>query len=587
MAYRTEHPRPDFYRPLWRTLNGTWQFAFDREHRGLPEKWYADGKRLNAEIEVPFCYQSSMSGIGCDELCDTVWYKRTFSVPEEFAGKRVYICFGAVDYAARAYVNGQYLMSHEGGYCPFRVDVTDVLREGENELCLCVEDRPDRQQPRGKQYWKEGWSRCWYTPCTGIWQSVYMEAAGEICLENILITPDIDRAEARVQCVLNAAPKEDTELRLEVFFEGRLYRRVTVLAYAENTFAAVSMVDTEAVEDVRLWSPQDPALYELKVAVLCGGSETDSVTTYFGMRAIEVRDGYILLNHRTCYLRMVLDQGYWPESLLTPPSEEAIKKDIEWTLKLGYNGARKHQKIEDPLYYYWADRMGLLVWGEVPAAYDFTGKALRRTAETVADFIERDMNHPSLIAWVPVNESWGMTRLYANTQMQDAARMLYRECKALDPTRPVSSNDGWETVETDILGLHDYTAAGDALTAHFTDGERMTHYAVDDRMCLSTGFVPTGKEALMVTEYGGIAIDSTGSGWGYNRKAKDTEEYLERLREQTDAIRRVPACRGYCYTQLTDVMQEQNGLLYPDRTPKADPEKIREINRNPDSEKQK
>lgn len=585
MIERGNHPRPDFYRQNWVSLNGTWQFSFDEAEKGLSEKWYLPQTELHQTIEVPFCYQSARSGIGLEKQIDVVWYRCKFTVPASFAKKRTVLCFGAVDYFARVYVNGSFIGSHEGGYSPFRMDITDYLTDGENDLCLYVEDRPDRRQPRGKQYWLDGWKRCWYVPCTGIWQSVWLEAAGETAIEKILVTPDIDNGEMKAEIILNGKPADDMTLAVEVLDGEKTFKKLTVRPDSACTRVTVSMLDPVGIEDIHLWTPKDPMLYDLRVTLTDGKETLDEVTTYFGMRKIEVRDGYILLNNRAVYLRMVLDQGYWPDSLMTAPDDDALRADVEWTLKLGYNGARKHQKVEDPRYYYWADRLGLLVWGEIPAAFEFTGKAVRNTAETMWDMIERDMNHPSVIAWVPVNESWGMTRMYDNAQMQSAARMLYHACKALDPTRIVSTNDGWETVETDILGLHDYTAKGKDLLFHFDDRVRRENYAVDSRMSCSTGYRPAGGEALMVTEYGGIAMDNTGSGWGYNGKVKDEEEYLSRFKDATDGIRAIRDCRGYCYTQLTDVRQEINGVLRADRTPKVDVEQFRACNVNPDGER--
>lgn len=582
--FRTEHPRPDFYRKDWLNLNGIWQFEFDEKDAGLRGKWYDTEHTFGREIEVPFCYQCGKSGIGIEKLIDVMWYRRKFSLPGSFGDKKILLRFGAVDYETGVYVNGQYIGCHTGGYTPFAFDITDALKDGENDLCLRVADRPDRQQPRGKQYWKEGWKRCWYTPVSGIWQTVYLEAVDPSYLERIHITPDIDEGTAEFSLTLNEVPADDTEALITITRENEPERRVRVKLNGINTRILVDMTDPEGIEDVHLWSPADPALYDVSVQLVGNGFPGDCVKTYFGMRKIEEKDGYIMLNNRPLYLRMVLDQGYWPDTLLTPPSEEAIRNDVELTLKMGFNGARKHQKPEDPLYYYWADRLGLLVWGELPAAFEFSERAVMNTSETLYGMIERDYNHPSIIAWVPVNESWGMTRIYANQSMQQTALMLYHQCKALDSTRPVSTNDGWETVECDIFGLHDYTAEGERLSGHFADEDRLVHYAVDGRMNCASGFIP-GKIPLMVTEFGGISISGVGEGWGYNGKVKDEEEFLNRLGDQIEGIHRIKDCRGYCYTQLTDVRQEVNGLLTPDREPKVNIDRVRELNVNPPMEK--
>lgn len=585
MYDRERHPRPDFYRQDWIDLNGEWQFAFDEEDQGVKDKWYLPEKKLNRTILVPFCYQSVASGINDQRIVRVMWYRRAFVLPENFTGKRVLVRFGAVDYRADVWVNGQYIDHHEGGYSPFAMDITDALHAGENEICLRAEDAPDRAQPRGKQYWQEGWKRCWYIPCSGIWQSVYLEAVPELHLTSVHITPDIDSGFAFVSLTLNQRPKQPTDAVLSVSIKGKETTCVSVRLNDRVTQAGISMLDPDGIEDIRLWSPLDPAMYDLKVTLVSHGTETDCVITSFGMRKIQARNGYIMINNRAVYLRMVLDQGYWPDTLMTPPNGEALRKDIELTLAMGFNAARKHQKIEDPRYYYWADRLGLLVWGELPAAFEASPTAFQRTVNMQFDQIERDFNHPSIICWVPMNESWGMTRMYANKAMQHSAETLYNLCKGLDPSRLVSTNDGWENVKTDILGIHDYTRNGDAIQEHFNTESRIDYYAVDSRMCCSDNWKPTGNEALVVTEFGGVAIAGKDQGWGYNDRARDADDLLDRYKEMIRGIHQIKGCRGYCYTQLTDVQQEVNGLLTPDRNPKVELKKIKMLNRNPLMEK--
>ena len=300
------------------------------------------------------------------------------------------------------------------------------------------------------------------------------------------------------------------------------------------------------------------------------------------MRKIEVRDGIVLLNNEPLYQRLVLDQGYWPESLITPPSDDAIRADIEWTKKFGYNGARKHQKLEDPRYYYWADKLGLLVWEEIPSAYEFTNESIDNLSQTLTGGIERDFNHPSVIAWVPLNESWGVDRIFQDKRMQACANMLYDQVKAMDGTRLVSVNDGWENTRTDIFGLHDYAATGDVLAKHFADRAYVEKHSCDHHMAYVADFQPTGKEAFLLTEYGGIAFEEGDENtWGYHDKVADEEAFFVRYKSLTDAARAIPYCQGYVYTQLTDVQQETNGLLTPDRKPKVDVDRFRSLTINP------
>ena len=582
---RPEHPRPDFQRENWLNLNGEWQFAFDGDELGLGQAWYRPGYALPEKITVPFCYQSKLSGLHDKRLCPVVWYKRTFALPEGmWWDRRVFLRFGAVDYRCQVYINGERAGEHVGGYTPFGFDITPLLREGENELCVRVEDAPDCTQPRGKQYWKEGWMGCWYTPTTGIWQTVYLEAVGERFVTDAHITPDVDAGTAEFKLTLDAIPAKPLLAEIEIFHEGNLVRSLRTSVTQRLTGVSVNMVDGNHLEGFHLWSPEHPHLYDVRVRLLDGVTELDEFFTYFGMRKVEVKDGWVLLNNQPLYQRLVLDQGYWPESLITPPSDEAIVADIEWTKKFGYNGARKHQKLEDPRYYYWADKLGLIVWGEVPSAYEFSGESVKNLADTLEGFIRRDYNHPSILCWVPLNESWGVTRIYKDKRMQAAARMLYHQAKALDSTRLVSVNDGWEQVETDIFGLHDYAADGKTIAHHFADREEVCLHTNDWRMACADGFTPTGKEAFLVTEYGGIAFqDGAGADtWGYHDKVADEEAFFARYKDVTDAVRAIPYSQGYCYTQLTDVEQETNGLLTPDRKPKIDPDRFRTLTKNPE-----
>ena len=586
---RPEHPRPDFMRDTFLNLNGQWQFAYDDNDDGLSQGWQRPEQTLQRQITVPFCYQSGLSGIGpTDEIHPLLWYRRTFILPEAMKSRRVLLHFGAVDYACHVYINGALAGSHTGGYTPFTLDITRYLAEGENDLCLRVEDYPDCTQPRGKQYWNRGLFGCWYTPVSGIWQTVYLEAVGAYAVTQIHVTPDIDRHMITAEIALDRIPDHTLTFELTVSYKGSVCRTAAVSAPGRVTFVPVDMSSQTSLEYVHLWSPEDPALYDLSVRVLAAGREEDRVDTYFGMRKIEVRNGRFYLNNHFLYQRLILDQGYWPDSLLTPPSDEAIQTDIRLTKELGYNGARKHQKLEDPRYYYWADRMGLLVWEELPSVYEFTDESVRNLADTLMHGIDRDFNHPSVIAWVPLNESWGVPHIYADPRQQAAGRMLYHMTKALDGTRLCSSNDGWEQTTTDICALHDYTADEATFSAHFSSRAEVEAHGCDLRSCYASTEVSTGGEAFMVTEYGGIAFDNQGQQgrlngmetWGYHDKVTSEEAFFARFRGLTGAIRRLPYGCGYCYTQLTDVMQEVNGLLTPDRKPKADVKRLCAINRN-------
>lgn len=585
---RAEHPRPDFVRDTFMNLNGQWQFAFDDADEGLKKGWFTPGHTLPLTINVPFAYQTKLSCIGTEDIHPVIWYRRGFTVPKDMQGKRLLLRFGAVDYACRVFVNGQQAGEHQGGYTPFTVEVTHLVKDGENDLCLRVEDQHDCTQPRGKQYWDKGLMGCWYTPVSGIWQTVYMEAVGTYALKQIHVTPDIDKNLATIELAMDQFPSSPVMVDVLVSFKGKTIKHLTIQTVDRQIRIPVDMIDKGDLEPVRLWRPGDPNLYDLSVRLIADGQETDHVKAYFGMRKVEVVNGQVLLNNSPYYQRLILDQGYWPESLITPPSDEAIQRDIDITLALGFNGARKHQKVEDPRYYYWADQKGLLVWGEVPSPYDFADETVRNLSETFLGFIDRDFNHPSIIAWVPLNESWGVRQIYTDKRQQATGRMLYHMGKAADGTRMISTNDGWEQVTTDISALHDYAAEKDVMAKHFQSRQHVEATACDWRMAFAKDETPAGKEAFMVTEFGGIAFATIGeqgemggmATWGYHDKVTNEEAFLERFKGVFEAVRELDYCQGYCYTQLTDVMQEINGLVTPEREYKIAPEKIAALVKN-------
>ena len=567
---RPEFPRPDFVRNEWEILNGTWEFSFEEPV-------------FDRQIQVPFCYQSSMSGIGETKDCKTVWYRRTVELKEEkLAGKRLLLKFGAVDSEAKVWVNGQYVGEHVGGYSAFEMDITPFVTSGENEIKVQATDDTNSDKPRGKQSWTGEKFGCWYTPCTGIWQSVWLEYVGKVHLKRVKYTPDV--SSLSVLCEVFVSDTEDTMVELtartqkDSIFPGS-QRLLCRHGYGK---AVVTLPDYDIRRNELLWTPEEPNLIDVCVKVFSGdasGAEVceDEVETYFGMRSIEYVNGRILLNGSVFYQRLILDQGYWPESILTPPSDEAIKKDILLTKKMGFNGARKHQKIEDPRYYYWADRLGLVVWGELPSAYQFNDNAVEASARELVRFVERDYNHPCIVTWVPVNESWGVREVLDNAQQQDYCRMLTYLIRSLDPVRLVSSNDGWEQVsETDICAIHDYALFPETIQK-YDDMEEICSGYSESRQLFAADNEYRGQPVIL-TEYGGIAFEKEEEeGWGYYRKVRNEEEFIQRLQPITEFLIRSGKFSGFCYTQLTDVMQEVNGLLHEDRTPKVSVEKLKEI----------
>jgi beta-galactosidase/beta-glucuronidase len=573
---RAEHPRPDFMRTEWRSLNGTWEFEFDDQDRGLSERWFRRDQPLSQRIVVPYAFQTKLSGIGQTAFHDIVWYRRTFDVPAAWQGKRVLLNFGAVDYLASVWVNGEYAVGHRGGHTPFAADVTNWLKPTGNVVMVRVEDpSTDRTIPRGKQYWKEQSESIFYTRTTGIWQPVWIEAAQAARLTSLRITPDIDRAQVTVQAVA-ANPPADLRLRV-----GMKLRDQPV-TQSESTCGTRGCTTVLTLDRQELWSPERPNLYDVTVELVSGNQVHDTVTSYTGLRKVDVRGGRVYLNNAPYYLRLVLDQGYWPESLLTPPSEEAIQYDIKMTKAVGFNGARKHQKVEDPRWLYWADKMGLLVWGEMANAYFFTPEYVSRFVGEWQEAVARDYNHPSIIAWVPINESWGVPDVLTDSAQQEHLQSLYRLTRSLDRTRFVIDNDGWEhTDATDLTTIHDYARTGPELAekyAHLTtDPHRVPR---NGREAFASGFGYNGTP-FVLTEFGGIAFRlgaaRATNEWGYSGIEPTQQAFLERLNGLVKAIRENRAWAGYCYTQLTDVEQEINGVMTFDRKPKADPDALKKI----------
>ncbi len=573
---RPEYPQPQFQREQWMSLNGPWEFEFDDANVGLEENWAAGGRKFTRTIVVPFCFESKLSGIGDTSFHPWVWYRRSFTVPEAWKGKRVLLHFGAVDYRAMVWVNGRYVGGHTGGHVPFSFDITPHLQRGANTVTVRAEDPPtDRYVPRGKQYWEPKSRGIFYTRTTGIWQPVWIEAAGVSYLTKVRITPSNDgtvRFEARI-----ARPQADLEFRAAIRFQDR--EVASGGARNDGPRALVAL----AVHEPRLWSANSPNLYDVTFELRRGGAVLDRVQSYFGFRSVSTANGRVLINGRPVFLKMVLDQGYWPESTITPPSDEAIQYDIRMTKEMGFNGARKHQKLEDPRYLYWADKMGLYVSSEMANAYLFDEDYVQRFTAEWIQAVERDYNHPSIIMWVPINESWGVPDL-SDPRQQNHLKALYALTKSLDATRPVIDNDGWEHVDTtDLFAIHDYARTGDLLYEIYRDlGKTGIPARRTGRSLLAPGYRYNGTPILL-SEFGGIAYIPPGhqvppDAWGYAGVEKTAEAARARLRGLYEAIAKIPEFAGLCYTQLTDVEQEINGLLTYDRKPKFDPKLIREIN---------
>ena len=586
--YRTEYPRPDFERKDWLCLNGTWDFRFGQE------AWQT--------IEVPFAYQTNLSGIHDNRLCDHITYRRTFTVPQGWEGKRIRMNFGAVDYEATVYINGQMVGSHIGGSLGFSFDITDELKGGEEEVVVEVYDPClDETIPRGKQFWVEHSAGIWYTRTSGIWQSVWIEPVSALSFEYIRFTPDIDRGMVEIEYQLTGEP-EGASADFAITFcpsdevntaelDPDSFPSIHVTAYPQLRHDKLS-VDIFGQKIFRsyvhgkgvCWTPESPSLFEVNAVLLGEDALLDEVNTYFGMRKIHTADGVVFLNNRPYYQRLVLDQGYWPESLLTPPSDDAIQQDILLAKEMGFNGCRKHQKTEDPRFLYWADHIGYLVWEEIASAIQFSADGVKRLENEWMEAFARDYNHPSVVAWVVINESWAVPGIGYDKMQQSLALALYYTMHALDSTRLVISNDGWEMTKSDICAVHNYDHGNDNekrkqefFSRLMNDYDTFINSFTAGRYLYGEGYEYNG-EPILITECGGIAFDlDSPGGWGYTT-VNNEEDYVNQYDRVMSTIIRSDFIFGFCYTQLTDVEQEINGILTYDRKPKCDLAKIKAVN---------
>lgn len=572
------YPRPQLRRSKWTNLNGEWQFAFDREATWKhPTEVFFDRK-----IRVPFSPETPLSGIADTSFYKACWYRCTFERPELKPGESLALHFGAVDYAATVWVNGKLAVHHEGGYTPFWAEITDLLLpNGDQEIVVRAEDDPtDLGKPRGKQDWLLEAHSIWYPRTTGIWQTVWLERLPSTYIQKISWIPNLERWEIRMEALIAGLPRQNLRLSVRLSIGDVLLAKDTYEVVHGEVVRTIGLSDP-GVDDYRnelLWSPPSPTLISAKLELWGSRGEIlDRVASYTALRSIGIQGDRIFLNGRVYYLRMVLDQGYWPGSGLTAPDDASLRRDVELVKTMGFNGVRKHQKIEDPRYLYWADRLGLLVWEEMPSAYRFIKKSIARLSREWIEAIDRDLSHPCIISWVPINESWGVPNLPEIEAQRNYVQALYHLTKTFDSTRPVIGNDGWESVATDIIGIHDYDENPKRLLKRYRGDERIPNLFKRERpggrLLTVEGHVQR-DQPIMLTEIGGIAFseDNTAT-WGYSR-ASSPEEFARLYRRLLKVVRSLDLLSGFCYTQFADTYQEVNGLLYADRRPKIPIEEI-------------
>lgn len=566
---RPEHPRPQFERENWLNLNGPWTFAFDSGRSGA-QRGFAASQGFEREIIVPFCPESALSGVGHTDFIEMMWYHRPLNIPTEWTGKRILLHFGGVDYECEAFIDGKSVGRHWGGTASFTFDITAQVVPGKQQnLTLWVQDDlRSGQQPSGKQSPRFASYGCLYTRTTGIWQTIWLEAVDPCGLETCQIVPDLDAAR------FNLIPR---------FYSVKrgLRFRATVL----QDGAEVSQVEAPALNGLGLdlplanphpWSPADPFLYDLILEVLDGEQVIDRVRSYAGLRKVQVEGNQFLLNNEPLYLRLVLDQGFYPDGIWTAPSDAALRGDIELALAAGFNGARLHQKVFEERFHYWADKLGYLTWGESSSwGMDLKDRlSARNFLNEWREIVMRDRNHPSIIAWTPFNETYDVGDSCQHGRVHTDAYDLTRD---LDPTRPVNDASGYVHVKTDLWTVHNYEQDPARLHEQLSikNGQVFRNFPEHE--------VPYTGQPYLVDEFGGIKWipedrrPFADNSWGYGAGPQSEEEFYQRLEGQVDALLSLEHIVGYCYTQLTDVEQEQNGIYNYDRTPKFDMERVKRV----------
>ena len=577
---RTDYPRPQWQRKEWYCLNGKWDFAFDfgrsGESRGM---WNAGEYPLT--ITVPFCPESKLSGIEYKDFIPAVWYRKTISldVPDK---SRAMLHFGAADHFCKVWVNGVLCGSHKGGYTAFSIEITDAIKDGENVFTVyCEDDTRSKKQPIGKQSETCGSAGCSYTRTTGIWQTVWLEYVPESFMQSAKITPRA--ADSSVEIIVRTdGAKYGDKVRAVACYDGK--KVGTAKATVIGKTAALNLT----VKEKHLWDVGKPELYDLSLVLETESGEIkDAVDSYFALRDVTLSKKALEINGRPVFLRHVLDQGFNPDGIYTAPSDEFLKKDIELSMALGFNGARFHQRVFEDRSLYWADKLGYTVWCELPYGVDIgTSEFIENALPEWTEMIKTQYNHPCVIGWIVTNETYHCPVIDEN-----AVKLMYRITKDLDPTRPVIDASGGIHYETDMFDVHEYEGDPAKLTEYLEEMRK------DEKACHVCGYryraagAPYRKETYKgqpywISEYGGVfwnpeTVKNGGTGWGYGKAPKTEEEFAQRYAAINEILLSHPRICGFCYTQLTDIEQEQNGLYYYDRREKFSKEtydKIRAAN---------
>lgn len=571
---RSEYPRPQFVRDAWINLNGEWDFEIDYAKSGEEKKFF-ERDSLNQKITVPFCPESELSGIGNKDFMPCVWYRKNFEVPKQYKDKDVILHFGAVDYRAIVYINGQKVGEHTGGYTSFSLNITEYLENDGNYITVCAyDDTRSPNQASGKQSERLESYGCFYTRTTGIWQTVWLEFADKRRVDSVRITTDIDTPSVTVGVKIPSEALGKT-VRIEALWDGKAVGCVSAVLY--SLYTELNIVLSEK----HLWEIGKGGLYDLAITLEDNGTVCDSVKSYFGLRSVALDGMKFKVNNEVVFGRWVLDQGFYPDGIYTAPTDEALKNDIMFSMQLGFNGARMHEKVFEARFLYHADKLGYLIWGEFANwGLDIcTAGQLQHVLPQWVESMERDFNSPALIGWCPFNETWNWN-MNGNRQCDAVLEIVYNMTKAMDGTRPVIDTSGNFHVITDIYDVHDYEQNPELFEGYYSEIEKgIITDQIERNPEWRNRQKYDGKLPVFVSEYGGIRwAENESAGWGYGNAPKTGEEFIERYRGLTEALLNNKNIMGFCYTQLYDVEQEVNGLMTYDRKFKFDPEIFRKIN---------
>ena len=600
---RAEYPRPQFERSEWVNLNGEWTYEFDLANTGFERRLF-ENKGFADKIIVPFCPESKLSGVEHKDIITGIWYHRTIQAPATWSEKKIMLHFGAVYYEAEVYVDGNFVGRHFGGSSPFALDVTKYLADGKvHDLVVRANsDLRRRTQGAGKQSLRSFSYGCVYTRTTGIWQTVWLEATNDYSLDHIQVITDIDQHHVVFTPRYYRTLASNT-LTINIKDNGKLVAK-KVMPQVEGMPIIVPM------KKYQTWSPENPKLYDVEYIISDkDGKVLDRISSYLGMRKVHTDGNKVYLNNQPYYQRLVLDQGFYPDGIWTAPSDEALRRDIELSMAVGFNGARLHQKVFEERFLYWADKLGYLVWGEYASwGIDVSlPETARNFISEWQNIVIRDRNHPSIVTWTPMNETWYPD----NVQYPRFVKDVYDTTHVTDPTRPVNTaSGGIITNEYDICAMHCYEQDGETLknTVYNPETGAFRHNRSRTQVLFKTSsgcpivgdvvnkadFVQAvydGKRPYILDEFGGIKCLETTPGveldqkgkprtasWGYGKSAVTREDFYKRLAEQVDALLSISdKVWGYCYTQLTDVEQEENGIFYYDRRAKYDAARLKQI----------